>query len=58
MRLALIIAGALAAAAPAAAQHANHSDHGAAAPVQGSGVVKGVNANCWNMSCRAPTSIQ
>ncbi|MBL8772397.1 MAG: copper-binding protein [Phenylobacterium sp.] len=50
MRLALIIAGALAAAAPAAAQHANHSDHGAAAPVQGSGVVKGVNAKAGTVT--------
>lgn len=53
MRLALIIAGALAAAA--AAQHANHSDHGAAAPkaaapVQGSGVVKGVNAKAGTVT--------
>lgn len=55
MRLALIIAGALAVAAPAAAQHANHADHGAAAPkgagaVQGSGVVKGVNAKAGTVT--------
>lgn len=54
MRLALILAGALAVAAPAAAQHANHADHGAAAataaPVQGSGVVKGVNAKAGTIT--------
>lgn len=51
MRPALIIAAALAVAVPAAAQHAGHADHGAtaAAPkpasaVEGTGVVKGVNA--------------
>lgn len=55
MRLALIIAAALAVAAPAAAQHANHADHGAAPPkaavaVQGSGVVKGVNAKAGTVT--------
>ncbi|TAJ71737.1 MAG: copper-binding protein [Phenylobacterium sp.] len=55
MKLALILAGALAVAAPAAAQPANHADHAAAAPkaaapVQGSGVVKGVNAKAGTIT--------
>jgi len=54
MKFAIILAGALAVAAPAAAQHANHGATAAspkpAGAVQGSGVVKGVNAKAGTVT--------
>jgi len=58
VKLAVIISAALAVAAPAAAQHAGHADHGAMAAgpkppsgaVQGTGVIKAVNAKAGTVT--------
>lgn len=53
MKFALILAGALAIAAPAAAQHEGHSATAAkpaAGVVQGTGTVKGVNAKAGTVT--------